>query len=422
MPEDPESESDDEEGPSKSSKLVSIAVLQATSRLVNFPFVISAESNVTYAELYDKILKCLEPYLKKAPGPLSAEEYPSNTAMEAENQDVPLKEPPGAGVASDSDEGSLETNAKGHSSRTHQISLSEIIVPTKPRPAQKRGPRWGGIFEICVSDEYGTISNRNRYVNDDSPMELDQRQHLCLLWSEETLEEYWNDDTARSVHHHSSMARRDRDDDADSRSNISLKECIQLFTTEETLGANDMWYCGSCKEHRQAHKKMDLWKLPPVLVIHLKRFSYKSRYNREKIDMVVDFPLEGLDLSEYLPEGQVDPEKPPMYDLFAVSNHFGSMGGGHYTAYAKHRNDGKWYNYDDSSVSPVSDPNSVKTAAAYVLFYRRRDVIAFSRPFSTNAQEAEQPATQDDSDTDEEQNQGANQPAAQEDEPQEISL
>jgi ubiquitin C-terminal hydrolase len=31
-------------------------------------------------------------------------------------------------------------------------------------------------------------------------------------------------------------------------------------------------------------------------------------------------------------EGQ---EKPLKYDLFAISNHFGSLSGGHYTAYCK---------------------------------------------------------------------------------------
>ena len=50
-------------------------------------------------------------------------------------------------------------------------------------------------------------------------------------------------------------------------------------------------YCPQCKEHRQAFKKMELWRLPEVLVIHLKRFSYNS-YLRDKIDTLVEFPLE----------------------------------------------------------------------------------------------------------------------------------
>ncbi len=44
-----------------------------------------------------------------------------------------------------------------------------------------------------------------------------------------------------------------------------------------------------------------------------------------------------------------------MYDLYAVSNHFGNVGYGHYTAYGKNPDNNKWYNFDDSSVSEVSN-------------------------------------------------------------------
>ena len=38
-----------------------------------------------------------------------------------------------------------------------------------------------------------------------------------------------------------------------------------------------------------------------------------------------------------------------IYDLYAIDNHYGGLGGGHYTAFAK--NDGVWYEYDDNRVS-----------------------------------------------------------------------
>ena len=63
----------------------------------------------------------------------------------------------------------------------------------------------------------------------------------------------------------------------------------------------------------------------------------------------------------------------PIYDLYGISNHFGSLNGGHYTAYGKNI-DGKWYNFNDSSVSSSSG-KSVVTDAAYLLFYRRRDDV-----------------------------------------------
>jgi ubiquitin C-terminal hydrolase len=55
---------------------------------------------------------------------------------------------------------------------------------------------------------------------------------------------------------------------------VSLAACLASFLKEEPLGVDDMWYCPTCKTHRQASKKLDLWRLPEVLVVHLKRFSY----------------------------------------------------------------------------------------------------------------------------------------------------
>ena len=70
----------------------------------------------------------------------------------------------------------------------------------------------------------------------------------------------------------------------------SLYDCVELFTKTEKLGSDDPWYCKKCKKHQEATKKFDLWKLPDVLVVHLKRFSY-NRIWRDKIDAVIDFPL-----------------------------------------------------------------------------------------------------------------------------------
>ena len=80
-----------------------------------------------------------------------------------------------------------------------------------------------------------------------------------------------------------------------------------------------------------------------------------------------------------------------VYDLFGVSNHHGSLTGGHYTAYTKVSGasggggggsggggggggggDGQWYLFNDSNTTPVVDPIQVVTSAAYVLFYQQR--------------------------------------------------
>uniref|UniRef100_A0A4W3HM89 Ubiquitin carboxyl-terminal hydrolase n=1 Tax=Callorhinchus milii TaxID=7868 RepID=A0A4W3HM89_CALMI len=152
---------------------------------------------------------------------------------------------------------------------------------------------------------------------------------------------------------------------------VKLKDSIELFTTKEKLGAEDPWYCPNCKQHQQATKKLDLWSLPPVLVVHLKRFSY-SRYWRDKLDTLVDFPISALDMSEFL----INPNAGPCeYNLIAVSNHYGGMGGGHYTAFAKNKDDDKWYYFDDTSVSPATE-DQIVSKAAYVLFYQRQDTVS----------------------------------------------
>lgn len=37
-----------------------------------------------------------------------------------------------------------------------------------------------------------------------------------------------------------------------------------------------------------------------------------------------------------------------IYDLYAVSNHFGSLSGGHYTAFCQNAINKKWYEFDDT--------------------------------------------------------------------------
>ena len=131
------------------------------------------------------------------------------------------------------------------------------------------------------------------------------------------------------------------------RNGITLDDCLNEFGKQETLSENNAWYCPRCKEHRQAQKKFELWRTPDILVMHLKRFS-SNRNFRDKLDLPVVFPLEGLDLEDrvlWKEEG-----KTLIYDLFAVDNHYGGLGGGHYTAYAQSFFDKSWYEYNGKKV------------------------------------------------------------------------
>jgi len=181
----------------------------------------------------------------------------------------------------------------------------------------------------------------------------------------------WEDDVLDDVRHPTSMVEHESCQvvEEDSGNAVDLYQCLTAFSKPEKLSPQDSWYCSNCKEHQEATKQVELYALPPNLTIHLKRFSYSLR---DKLDMKVVFPVSGLDLSEFV----VSPAcKGMVYDLYAVDNHFGSMGGGHYTAFGKNSKTGKWYKFDDSAVREVN-PESVITEAAYVLFYRRRGAWA----------------------------------------------
>ncbi|KAL8689917.1 MAG: hypothetical protein Q9218_004521 [Villophora microphyllina] len=172
------------------------------------------------------------------------------------------------------------------------------------------------------------------------------------------------------------------------KNGVTLNDCLDEFGKAEILSENDAWYCPRCKEHRRASKQFELWTAPDILVIHLKRFSSQGRM-RDKLDVAVDFPVEGLDLTDRVKsQGE---GRGAVYDLFAVDNHYGGLGGGHYTAAAQSFYDKVWYDYNGSQEtvkltaadSQVSrrNPQAVVSSAAYLLFYRRRSEQPLGGPF-----------------------------------------
>lgn len=129
-------------------------------------------------------------------------------------------------------------------------------------------------------------------------------------------------------------------------------EIIQNFKDEETNETVDI------------KKKILFWSFPNILAIDLKRFN--TRFQKNQI--YVTFPLDDLDLSPYVIGYKRENYK---YELYGVCNHSGGVMGGHYTSYVKNAN-GKWYHYNDTTVSEVGISESIISPKAYVLFYRKR--------------------------------------------------
>jgi ubiquitin C-terminal hydrolase len=59
------------------------------------------------------------------------------------------------------------------------------------------------------------------------------------------------------------------------------------------------------------------------------------------------------------------------YRLYAISNHTGTLDGGHYTAATLNFKSNKWHKFDDEKASQVHDTASLKSSMAYLLFYTR---------------------------------------------------
>lgn len=156
---------------------------------------------------------------------------------------------------------------------------------------------------------------------------------------------------------------------------IKLEDCIEKFMEGEQLDERNAWYCPSCRKHVCALKMIALWSVPDILILHLKRFTFDTCMTsgnmlRSKIDAKVEFPIDGLDLTKNI-LGPIDPEAPPIYKLFGVSEHVGpTANSGHYTATVRNSINGQWYRCNDSHVGLTSGEASI-TGGAYLLFYQR---------------------------------------------------
>jgi len=165
----------------------------------------------------------------------------------------------------------------------------------------------------------------------------------------------------------------------------TLDDCFDLFCQTEELKDGNQWYCSKCKKLVNAMKKIDLWTLPPILIIHMKRFEQSECTNRvKKLNNRIQYPVKSWCPPVKRHQEQQLHQPKLYYDLYAVSNHVGSVDGGHYTAMAMNRLDDQWYEFNDSRTTQISE-NQVKKNSnnAYLLFYNRMTDVT-SNNFNIN--------------------------------------
>ncbi|XP_048473200.1 ubiquitin carboxyl-terminal hydrolase 3 isoform X3 [Rhincodon typus] len=128
-----------------------------------------------------------------------------------------------------------------------------------------------------------------------------------------------------------SQFRNKRSKNQDNGPVCTLRDCLRSFTDLEELDETELYMCHKCKKRQKSTKKFWIQQLP------------KPENSR--------------------PESC-------LYDLAAVVVHHGSgVGSGHYTAYAAH--EGRWFHFNDSTVT-LTEEETVMKAKAYILFYVER--------------------------------------------------
>ncbi|GMR59830.1 hypothetical protein PMAYCL1PPCAC_30025 [Pristionchus mayeri] len=145
-----------------------------------------------------------------------------------------------------------------------------------------------------------------------------------------------------------------------------LSDSMGKHFSEVRLSGGECWNCPRCRGARPSRRNTRLWRLPPVMVIHLKRFAYRGGgYVKNEID--VSFPLERLDLRPYFHPSSPHRSSTLPYQLYSVTNHTGSLSSGHYTSITSI--DGSWMKCDDECLSSF-DPRNISPSGSYILFYK----------------------------------------------------
>lgn len=143
----------------------------------------------------------------------------------------------------------------------------------------------------------------------------------------------------------------------------TLEDCINYYVLSENMEGDNQVYCEKCKKNCISKKKTSIWKMPPVLTIGFNRFDDYGR----KISKHIEFPITKVNFGDLV---EKPADKRAVYDLVAVANHSGGLNGGHYWAFCKATN-GKWYEYNDSSVNEMGEDMLVSSTAYYLVYVRR---------------------------------------------------
>ena len=153
----------------------------------------------------------------------------------------------------------------------------------------------------------------------------------------------------------------------------NLYDLLDNYIIPEYLVGDNKWNSPYAQTRVDAEKLNLIWETPKILIFLLKRFEY-SYTGAKKLNNIINFPIDNLDITKYLHPNHVS--KYTKYSLFAINNHtnfnnfgFNGISFGHYYSYCKNYTDNKWYKFDDENVTEINESNII-TNNAYMLFYK----------------------------------------------------
>ncbi|KAI8808279.1 cysteine proteinase [Cladochytrium replicatum] len=151
----------------------------------------------------------------------------------------------------------------------------------------------------------------------------------------------------------------------------TIEDGLRRLTAVETLEGFTSIKGGKV----DATKQTLIESLPPILILHLKRFHYDSTTGTtQKLQKHVAYSTTlKIDPEIISPTARKDVGSNPQYTLFAVVNHHGKQTtGGHYTCDVARGSTGEWLRMDDTVIKPVPATDVLAEKSdrqAYMLFF-----------------------------------------------------
>jgi len=141
----------------------------------------------------------------------------------------------------------------------------------------------------------------------------------------------------------------------------SIYDCFDLYCSEEYLNGDNCWFNEKTNTKEEVKKSIKFWNFPEILILNLNRFNN----NNQKINTLVNLDINKINLSNYVLGYN---KESFIYEIFGICNHSGNCFGGHYYSYIKNNN--KWFNFNDTNVSEISESKLI-TNKAYMFFFKK---------------------------------------------------